>query len=146
VTRAPHWGHQKATTRIANRLDDWSLETGLGEAVQAPGIIFSDADNVIPDVVWISHDRLTTGLDESGHLIVAPDLIVEVLSAGTENERRDREAKLKLYSERGVQEYWIINCLSSSKCDVDISLYAFTGRYFEFSSVTGICLCDRSII
>jgi Uma2 family endonuclease len=109
VTRAPHWGHQKATTRIANRLDDWSLETGLGEAVQAPGIIFSDADNVIPDVVWISHDRLTTGLDESGHLIVAPDLIVEVLSAGTENERRDREAKLKLYSERGVQEYWIIN-------------------------------------
>jgi Uma2 family endonuclease len=42
-------------------------------------------------------------------LIVAPDLIVEVLSAGTENERRDREAKLKLYSERGVQEYWIIN-------------------------------------
>jgi Uma2 family endonuclease len=32
-----------------------------------------------------------------------------VLSAGTENERRDREAKLKLYSERGVQEYWIIN-------------------------------------
>lgn len=26
---------------------------------------------------------------------------------GVENERRDREAKLKLYLSRGVQEYWI---------------------------------------
>lgn len=33
---------------------------------------------------------------------------MEVLSPGNENERRDRELKLKLYSERGVQEYWII--------------------------------------
>jgi Uma2 family endonuclease len=109
VTRAPHWGHQKAASNAAAELRNWSIATGLGEAVQTPGVIFTDADNVIPDVVWISHDRLTTGLDESGHLLVAPDLIVEVLSAGTENERRDREAKLKLYSERGVQEYWIIN-------------------------------------
>lgn len=46
-------------------------------------------------------------VDESGHLTGAPELIVEVLSAGKENERRDREAKLKLYSIRGVQEYWI---------------------------------------
>lgn len=27
----------------------------------------------------------------------------------TNNERRDREAKLKLYSIQGVQEYWIAN-------------------------------------
>jgi Uma2 family endonuclease len=32
-----------------------------------------------------------------------------VLSPGGENERRDRVAKLKLYSARGVQEYWIID-------------------------------------
>jgi len=30
-----------------------------------------------------------------------------VLSSGKENERRDRETKLKLYSIQGVQEYWI---------------------------------------
>jgi len=30
-----------------------------------------------------------------------------VLSAGVTNERRDRDAKLKLYSRQGVQEYWI---------------------------------------
>jgi Uma2 family endonuclease len=74
-----------------------------------PGIIFSEADNVIPDVVWISQERLAALVDEEGHLTGAPELIVEVLSAGSTNQRRDREAKLKLYSFKGVQEYWIVD-------------------------------------
>jgi Uma2 family endonuclease len=109
VTRAPHWQHQKTCTRISTALDSWSQKTGLGETVQAPGIIFSDADDVIPDVVWASKERLAMLLDESGHLTSAPELIVEVLSSGIDNERRDRELKLKLYSSRGVREYWIID-------------------------------------
>lgn len=109
VTRAPHWEHQKACGNAYAELRDWSIETGLGEAAQTPGVIFSDADNVIPDVVWISKARLATSLDESGHLTVAPELIVEVLSPGVDNERRDRETKLKLYTSRGVQDYWILD-------------------------------------
>jgi Uma2 family endonuclease len=109
VTRAPHWKHQKASNRISSALDAWSVETGLGETVPAPGVIFSDADNVIPDVVWISQERLAVSLDDAGHLTAAPELIVEVLSPGVANERRDREAKLKLYAARGVQEYWILD-------------------------------------
>lgn len=64
---------------------------------------------MIPDVVWASNERLNVLLDDAGHLTAAPDLTVEVLSSGMENERRDREAKLKLYSSRGVQEYWIVD-------------------------------------
>jgi Uma2 family endonuclease len=30
-----------------------------------------------------------------------------VISFGAANEQRDREAKRRLYSRRGVQEYWI---------------------------------------
>ena len=48
-------------------------------------------------------------LDESGHLTIAPELIIEVLSFDVENERRDREMKLKLYAERGVQDYLMLN-------------------------------------
>jgi Uma2 family endonuclease len=70
-------------------------------------VIFDDVDNVAPDVVWVSHERLRVILDEDGHLHDAPELVVEVLSPGAANERRDREAKLKLYSLRGVREYWI---------------------------------------
>jgi len=47
--------------------------------------------------------------DKAGHLTAAPELIVEVLSPGAENQRRDRDLKLRLYSARGVQEYWIID-------------------------------------
>ncbi len=72
-------------------------------------LVFTDADNVIPDVVWVSRERLAVLLDEAGHLTGAPELVVEVLSPDNENDRRDRELKLKLYSERGVQEYWIID-------------------------------------
>ncbi|MBD1807389.1 Uma2 family endonuclease [Microcoleus sp. FACHB-SPT15] len=109
VTRSPHWKHQEACGRLFAALDGWSQSTGLGRTAINPGIIFSDADNVIPDVVWASNERLAVLLDDAGHLTAAPELIVEVLSPGGENERRDRVAKLKLYSARGVQEYWIID-------------------------------------
>lgn len=36
-------------------------------------------------------------------------LVIEVLSPGSENARRDREVKRKLYSRRGAQEYWIVD-------------------------------------
>ena len=62
-----------------------------------------------PDVVWVSRERLSSVLAEDGKLHGAPDLVVEVLSPGPVNERRDREAKLKLYSQRGVREYWIVD-------------------------------------
>lgn len=64
---------------------------------------------MIPDVVWISREHFAKGTDEAGHLIVAPELMVEVLSPGGPNEQRDKEVKLKLYSLHGVQEYWIVN-------------------------------------
>ena len=35
--------------------------------------------------------------------------MVEALSPGLENERRDREIKLRLYSRRGAKEYWVVN-------------------------------------
>jgi Uma2 family endonuclease len=109
VTRAPDWKHQAACINIGTVLKLWSDESGLGQANITPGVIFSDSDNVIPDVVWISNDRLERLLDEAGHLTAAPELVVEVLSPGKTNERRDREAKLKLYSAQGVFEYWIVN-------------------------------------
>lgn len=109
VTRAPHIRHQGAASKIQVHLSNWSEVTGLGTAFQAPGVIFTEIDAVIPDLIWISQERLAHGLDGAGHLIVAPELMVEVLSPGEKNEQRDKEVKLKLYSRHGVQEYWIVN-------------------------------------
>jgi Uma2 family endonuclease len=109
VTRPPHIRHQSVILNICAELRDWSTETQLGEAFPTPGILFSEADNVIPDAIWISVERMERFLDESGHLTGAPELVVEILSPGAANERRDREAKLKLYSSQGVDEYWIVS-------------------------------------
>ena len=75
----------------------------------APGVIFADDDDVAPDVVWISRQRRAKALQSDGKLHTAPELVVEVLSPGTTNVARDRQAKLKLYSSQGVLEYWIVN-------------------------------------
>jgi Uma2 family endonuclease len=109
VTRALHWGHQEVCGRVFAVLDGWSQSTHQGRVAISPGVIFTDADHVIPDVVWISHERLAILLDEAGHLTAAPELVVEVLSPGADQERRNRELKRKLYSARGVQEYWIVD-------------------------------------
>ena len=54
---------------------------------------------------------IATALGKDGKLHTSPELVIEVLSPGAVNERRDREAKLKLYSRRGVDEYWILDWL-----------------------------------
>ena len=107
VTRSPHFRHQRLATKLEVALENWSAISGLGQTVQTPGLIFTENDAVIPDVVWISNERLAQGLDEAGHLIVAPELIVEIASPGKSSGDRDRQAKRKLYSVYGVQEYWV---------------------------------------
>ncbi len=109
MTRAPHIGHQRTIGKIYVRLLIWSDKTDVGEPFINPGVVFSDADDVIPDIVWVKRDRLAAIVDDSGHFTAAPDLVVEVLSTGSQNERRDRDVKLRLYSLKGVLEYWIVN-------------------------------------
>jgi Uma2 family endonuclease len=109
MTRAPHIRHQGVAGKLHVRLETWSELTGLGSAFPTPGVIFTSEDAVIPDVIWISQERLTNSIDEAGHLTVAPELIIEILSPGELNAQRDKEVKRKLYSLHGVEEYWIAN-------------------------------------
>ncbi len=109
VSKQPQWDHQMVCGQLFVLLQGWSLQTGAGRANLAPGVIFAEDDDVVPDVVWASTERLATALGANGHLYAAPELVVEVLSPGSANARRDRDVKLKLYSRRGVDEYWIVD-------------------------------------
>ena len=108
VTRAPHWKHQNLISKIGTKLEEWS-EKHFGLVIPGPGIISSLENSVIPDLVWVSDQRLAEIEDEAGHFTDFPELIVEVLSSGEKNIYRDKQAKLKLYSQGGVQEYWIVD-------------------------------------
>lgn len=107
MSKMPHWQHQRTCGRFFRELDEWSQQSGLGQASINPGVLFTEADDVVPDVAWISNERLAALLDDAGHLTGAPELVVEVLSPGLQQERRDRQAKRKLYEIQGVREYWI---------------------------------------
>jgi Uma2 family endonuclease len=109
VSKQPDYHHQYACTQAASALAIWSEPTEAGLTLVAPGLIFSPDQDVAPDLVWISHERLAQGADRAGHLRIAPEVVVEVLSYGSVNERRDRELKRALYSRQGVREYWIID-------------------------------------
>jgi Uma2 family endonuclease len=109
VAKQPRWEHQFAGLALGAALLAWSRQTRLGAPNTAPGVIFSPEDDVAPDVIWISRERRAQGLRSDGKLYAAPELVVEVLSPGATNERRDRDLKLKLYAREGVEEYWLID-------------------------------------
>ena len=109
MSRSPHYEHQLACSNITEFLGAWSRKTKLGQAVIGPGVIFADDDDVIPDVAWASRERRDAILADDGHFHGAPELVIEVLSFTGSNAKPDREAKLKLYSRRGVEEYWILD-------------------------------------
>ena len=107
MSKQPNFYHQDVCSELHGVLWNWNSTANLGRVLSTPGLIFAEDDDVVPDVVWISNDRLTIALEADVRLHDAPELVIEVLSPGSVNERRDREAKLSLYSRRGVSEYWI---------------------------------------
>lgn len=109
VSRQPSLEHQYVSLELGAALHSWSKESRLGRTYAMPGLIFDGDDDVVPDLVWISHELLRRGRDSAGHIRIAPELAIEIVSPGAANERRDREVKLKLYSRQGVREYWIVD-------------------------------------
>lgn len=113
ISKQPHWHHQMTCKNAMRVLDKWNLKTDAGYTNFAPGVIFADDEDVAPDVVWISKERMKTAWRD-GKLTASPELVIEVLSPGSQNAKRDREAKLKLYSRRGAFEYWIIDWMKKT--------------------------------
>lgn len=109
VSRQPNWHHQFTCGQLFRYLQEWNEKTGVGIANAAPGVLFGDEDDVAPDVIWASNERLAEILGDDGKLHAAPEIVIEVMSPGWQNQQRDRQTKLKLYSRRGVMEYWIVD-------------------------------------
>ena len=57
-----------------------------------------------PDLVYVRPERGEYGGQPEG-----ADLVVEVLSPGEENRRRDLETKPPEYARAGIAEYWIVD-------------------------------------
>lgn len=132
VSKAPGDDHQSIAMEAAGVLWEWNRRTNLGRVLIGPEVIFGPHDAAIPDVVWISHQRRTAIEGADRHLHGAPELIVEVLSPGRENWRRDRETKLEQYARFGVPEYWSLDPTTSS-----VQVYRHDGTALRLAATLG---------
>ena len=109
VSTAPRFIHQLLATRILFQFSKYLEKKPLGHILTTPGLIFSKYDGVIPDLIFITHERCDEILKEKdGKFHGAPELVIEILSPGRVNARRDLQIKRELYEMFGVPEYWVI--------------------------------------
>jgi Uma2 family endonuclease len=93
----------------------------LGTVLQAPcDVQLSHRDIVQPDILFIRKERYGIIGERSVH--GSPDMIVEILSPVL--CRKDLEAKRRLYSRFGVQEYWIVD---PAKETIEVSAWCEIG-------------------
>jgi Uma2 family endonuclease len=109
VSTAPSVLHQRCLMRLALALARYFEEHPIGEVLPGPGVIFDDYNGVIPDLIYCSFEREAEVLAGGDRFCGAPELVIEILSPGSSNEKRDRTTKRQLYSKRGVSEYWIVD-------------------------------------
>ena len=108
---APSWEHQRNKGKLFSVLEGFVYSNRLGEVADAPlDVYLSDEDVFQPDIVFISNERL--GIIRSDGIHGAPDLVIEVLSPGT--ERIDRTLKSERYEMFDVREYWQANPIAKT--------------------------------
>ena len=108
VSRAPSLKHQQIAGNLVADLTIYLRQNPIGAVWATPGVIFTQFSGVIPDIVFVRKERLAE-IVVSERLAGAPDLVIEIVSPGADNARRDRVAKRQLYGRHGVQEYWIVD-------------------------------------
>ena len=96
--------HQVVLFALARALQDLTRPAG-GRVLMAPmDVRLADHSVVQPDLLLVMPERRSIIQDR---IEGAPDLLVEVLSPST--ARMDRGAKLRLYAESDVREYWLVD-------------------------------------
>ena len=138
---------QRTLRKLLGMLDRYVTATGSGEVFISPVDVIlgqGDAREVAqPDIVFISQARRE--IVKLHGIEGPPDLVVEILSPGT--EERDRGYKLKMYARYGVREYWIVDP-EAQTVEVYLSRpgeYAAAVRYVAGDNLTSALFPGLSI-
>ena len=125
VSTAPGIPHQLVLQNLQVVLTDYLRRNPIGRIVPGAGAVFSNFDAVIPDLVFVRDERWSR-IVSNNRFIAAPDLVIEILSPGSENRKRDLSAKRRLYGKYGVAEYWIFDPETES-----LAIYGLTLNTLE---------------
>jgi Uma2 family endonuclease len=108
MTPAPNIRHQRVISNLHFHFRTFLHSQPIGEVFLSPcDVIFSHTplEYVEPDLVFVSKER--SSIVTERNIQGSPDIVVEILSEGT--EKRDRREKFSLYERSGVPEYWIVD-------------------------------------
>src|ERR1700733_6720957 len=84
VSTSPGFPHQSALAKLFSAFDRYLDDQPLGRVLWGLGIGFGEFSGVIPDLVFISNQRLPRIL-KGDRLTGAPEIVVEAISPGKEN-------------------------------------------------------------
>jgi len=108
VSRSPGLTHQIVLTNLTSLIWSYLKTNPIGTVAGNSGLVLSNITGVIPDLVFFRKEQRETIVTDD-RLTGAPALVVEIVSPGPANIRRDRITKLQLYAAYSIPEYWIVN-------------------------------------
>jgi Uma2 family endonuclease len=98
--------HEKLFRFLFRLLAAYAEDHDLGEVLGSRTPVELDVDQIYePDILFVTRER--ADIVESKGVFGAPDLVIEILSAGTVHY--DRGSKFKAYERAGVRELWLID-------------------------------------
>jgi Uma2 family endonuclease len=147
---SPKRKHAIAQGRFFAALDAWAQEGGRGIVgtewrfrIQPPD---EDRRPLVPDVAFLSYSRLPFETQQvTDEPLVAPDVVVEVLSPG--DRRVDVEEKLRVYLAAGTSVVFLVDpeCQIVRICDAHGERIVSKDGVLEHEMLPGFRLAVRNL-
>ncbi|WP_392532170.1 Uma2 family endonuclease [Nostoc sp. C117] len=110
---SPKFFHAKLTRVLLNFIEQWCEEKGEVCPEWAVALTRRGRDWVpIPDILYISYERLPTNWDENEACPIPPDLVIEIISPG--QTFGQMAAKAKDYLDAKVLRVWVLDSQARS--------------------------------
>jgi Uma2 family endonuclease len=107
MSPSPTFQHQDTVFEIGLQIRALVNKQSLGKCIGSPIDVYLNKNNVFqPDIIYLATKNLSL-VKKDGKIHGAPDIVIEVLSPGNEND--DRVKKRKVYESCGVKEYFIVD-------------------------------------
>lgn len=110
---SPKFFHAKLTHAILNLVEEWCQGNGVVCPEWAVLLTKQGKDWIpVPDIVYISHERLPPDWNEDEACPVPPDLVIEIISPG--QTFGQIMAKAKHYLDANVLRMWVLDSKARS--------------------------------
>jgi Uma2 family endonuclease len=107
---SPKYFHARSARRILNILEEWAKNRGRAEMEWAFDL--SDDQTPVPDLIYVSFDRLPESWNENAACPVSPELAIEIISPGQTFGQMTQKASS--YLAGGVLQVWVVDPAAQS--------------------------------